>query len=232
MGRRARVVVAAAAALGVVAAGTAQAKFDVKVELNVTGTNAKANPTVNVKLSFAKDDAEIGLFTLFVPPGYVIANDALVPDVPASTGRPQGDLLGAGKVTIQGGPGCHPQFPVKEIAGPITIDAKIYERPVAEDEKFRGAIAAWVLDIEPLNRVRLLVTGNPSIGYSVSGAPTPSDATCNPLAVDITINGKTEKGVALFTSPAAPGPRQFRIVVRDADAKQFVEFKKVVVTTP
>lgn len=223
---------ACATAAIVMAAGSASAKFTPKVELEVSPTNAKANPTIKVKLSFAADDSEIGMFTMKVPAGYVIANDAQVADVPASPGRPQGDIIGSGSVTIQVGPGCHPSFPVKQVGGPVTIPAKIYERPVQEDEKFRGAVAAWVLDIEPANRVRLLVQGNPAIGYTVYGAPAPSDATCNPLAVDITINGKTEKGAVLLTNPATPGPRTFQVIVRDQEAKESVTVNKVVMTTP
>lgn len=216
---------------GVLAAGAAQAQFTPTFELEVAPTKVKANPTFAMKLSFAEQDAEIGLFTLKVPPGYVIARDDQVPDVPARLGRPQGDLLGNGTVEIAAGPGCRPGFPVAAAKRSITVAAKIFERPVSAEEKGRGAVAAWVLDIEPVNRVRLLVTGNPVKGYTISGAPTPSDNTCNPLNVDLTINGVSEGGVKLLTNPVKPGPRPFVAVVQDQDGTQTATFRKVITTT-
>lgn len=226
-----RKTLALAAVLAVAGAGAASAKFAPTFELEVAPTTVKANPTLTTKLRFAEDDDEIGLYTLFVPAGYTIATDDQVPDVPARPGRPQGDLLGSGSVTIAGGPGCHPSFPVKAARAPITVGAKIYERPVSADEKRAGAVAAWVLDIEPLNRVRLLVSGSPRKGYTVSGAPTPSDNTCNPLSVDLTINGVTEAGVKLMTNPSSPGPRTFRAVIKNQEGTASASFTKIVTTT-
>lgn len=226
-----RTTLAAAVALSLLGAGTAAAKFTPAFELEVSPTKVSANPTLKMKLSFAEDDDEIGLYTLFVPAGYTIATDEQVPDVSRGPGRPAGDLLGAGTVTIAAGPGCNPSFPVKSAKQGVTIAASIYERTLTADEKAKGGVAAWVLDIEPLNRVRLLVTGSPAKGYTVSGAPTPSDNTCNPLAVDLTVNGVTQGGVKLLTNPAKPGPRTFRAVVQDQDGKSSVSFSKVVTTT-
>lgn len=226
-----RKTLALAAVIGLVGAGSASAKFAPTFELEVSPTKVSANPTLTTKLRFAEDDEEIGLYTLFVPAGYTIATDAQVPDVPARPGRPQGDLLGSGSVTIDAGPGCNPSFPVKSARRAITIAAKIYERPVTDAEKRSGAVAAWVLDIEPLNRVRLLVKGSPARGYTVSGAPAPSDNTCNPLAVDLSINGVTEAGVKLLTNPAKPGPRTFRAVIEDQSGEAQMSYSKVVTTT-
>lgn len=226
-----RKTLALACVVAVVGAGSASAKFAPTFELEVSPTKVNANPTLTTKLRFAEDDDEIGLYTLFVPAGYRIATDAQVPDVPARPGRPQGDLLGSGSVTIDAGPGCNPSFPVRSAHRPITISAKIYERPVTDAEKGSGAVAAWVLDIEPLNRVRLLVKGSPAKGYTVSGAPTPSDNTCNPLAVDLTINGVSEAGVKLLTNPATPGPRTFRATVQNQAGEAQMNYSKVVTTT-
>ncbi len=226
-----RKTLALAAALAVAGAGHASAKFAPTFELQVSPTKVRANPTLTTKLRFAEDDREIGLYTLQVPAGYVIATDQQVRDVPARPGRPQGDLLGSGSVTIDAGPGCNPRFPVRSAHRPVTIAAKIYERPVTADEKRGGAVAAWVLDIEPLNRVRLLVKGAPDKGYTISGAPTPSDNTCNPLAVDLRINGISEAGVKLLTNPSTAGPRTFRATIKDQDGTSSVTYTKVVTTT-
>ena len=226
-----RKTLVAAAALAVLAAGSASATFTPTFELEVSPTKVLANPTLTTKLRFAEDDEEIGLYTLLVPAGYTIAGDEQVPDVSRGPGRPAGDLLGSGTVTIAAGPGCNPSFPVKSAKQGVTIAASIYERTVTADEKAKGAVAAWVLDIEPLNRVRLVVTGSPAKGYTVSGAPTPSDNTCNPLAVDLKINGVTQGGVKLLTNPAKPGPRTFRAVVQNQDGTSSVSYSKVVTTT-
>ena len=222
---------ALAAAVAVLGAGQAFAKFAPTFELEVSPTKVGANPTLTTKLRFAEDDEEIGLYTLFVPAGYTIATDDQVADVPARPGRPQGDLLGSGSVTIDAGPGCHPSFPEKSAHRAVTIAAKIYERPVTPAEKGTGAVAAWVMDIEPLNRVRLLIKGSPAAGYTVSGAPTPSDNTCNPLAVDLQINGVSEAGVKVMTNPTKPGPRTFRAVIQNQDGTASAKFSKIVTTT-
>ncbi len=226
-----RKTLAVAAALALLGAGSASAQFAPTFELQVSPTKVLANPTLTTKLRFAAGDDEIGLYTLSVPAGYTIATDEQVPDVSRGPGRPAGDLLGSGSVTIDAGPGCNPSFPVRTVRGAVTIGARIYERAVTPKEKAKGAVAAWVLDIEPLNRVRLLVTGSAAKGYTVSGAPTPSDNTCNPLAVDLTINGVTEGGVKLLTNPAKPGPRTFRAVIQNQDRTSSVSFSKVVTTT-
>ncbi len=222
---------ALAAAVAVLGAGAASAKFAPTFELRVSPTKINANPTLTTKLRFAGDDDEIGLYTLFVPAGYRIAGDDQIPDVPARPGRPQGDLLGSGSVTIDAGPGCRPGFPVRSAHRPVTIGAKIYERPLTTQEKSAGAVAAWVMDIEPLNRVRLVIKGSPAKGYTVSGAPTPSDNTCNPLAVDLTINGVSEAGMKVMTNPSKPGRRTFRAVIQNQEGTATAKFFKVINTT-
>lgn len=230
MFRSSRAVVALATGTALALAGSAQAEFAPTFELKVSPTKVGANPTFDTKLRFAESDAEIGLYTLKVPPGYAIAPDAAVKDVPARPGRPQGDLLGTGSVTIAAGPGCR-SASAGAFKRPVTIAARIFERPVAPAEKAKGAIAAWVLDIEPLNRVRLLVSGSTARGYTISGAPTPSDNTCNPLSVDLTINGVTEAGVKLLTNPSTPGARTFTAVIEDQDGVQRVSYDRSVTTT-
>lgn len=229
--RSARLALCLAAATALGTAGAATAQFAPTFSLAVSPTKVSANPTFTTKLRFSAADDEIGLFTLNVPKGYVIAPDEAVPDVPARPGRPQGDLLGSGSVTIAAGPGCRSAAFGPAGKAPVTIAAKIYERPVTAAEKGKGALAAWVLDIEPLNRVRLLVSGSTAKGWTVSGAPTPSDNTCNPLSVDLTINGVSEGGVKLLTNPSTPGPRTFTAVVKDQDGKQSVRYAKTVTTT-
>ena len=228
--RSARLTLCAAALTALAVGGAAHAQFAPTFELAVSPTKVKANPTFETKLRFAESDAEIGLYTLKVPAGYVIAPDSAVPDVPGRPGRPQGDLLGEGSVTIAAGPGCR-NASFGAAKRPVTIAARIFERPVSADEKAKGAIAAWVMDIEPLNRVRLLVSGSSAKGYTISGAPTPSDNTCNPLSVDLKINGVTEKGVKLLTNPATAGARTFTAVIQDQDGTQSATYDRTVTTT-
>ena len=230
MSRSARLALCTAAATALAVGGAAHAQFAPTFELTVTPTKVKANPTFETKLRFAESDAEIGLYTLKVPAGYTVAPDSAVPDVPGRPGRPQGDLLGDGTVTIAAGPGCR-SASFSSAKRPVTIAARIYERPVAPAEKAKGAVAVWVLDIEPLNRVRLLVSGSPAKGYTISGAPTPSDNTCNPLSVDLRIKGVTERGVKLLTNPSTPGARTFTAVIEDQDGTQRASYDRTVTTT-
>ena len=197
-------------------AGTAFADFTPQFSLKVSDTKVKGNPALDIHLEFDADDEEIGNFMMDFPKGYRVASDAKIPD---------DEVVGGGSVTIEAGPGCRPG-PEGDtgVAGPVTLDATIYERARSDEELDAGVHAVWLLDLEPLNRVRLLVTGSKKSGWHIEGAPTPSDQTCNPLIVDLTINDKSESGVALVTNPKKPDTYKVKSQIISQDSAAIAKF--------
>ena len=210
---------------------TAQAKFAPKFTVELSDTKVGGNPELTFKLEFAADDEEIGNFIGFIPKGFDIASDEAIPTTTDPAGREQGEVIGSGDIEIAGGPGCHPSFPVKEVKGSIPVPATFYERERTDEEADKGVHAVWFLDIEPANRVRLLVTGSKAKGWRIEGAPTPSDATCNPLSATFTINAKSESGVPILTNATKPGPKKFMADIVSQDSPAIAHFEQIIKLT-
>lgn len=200
-------------------AGAAFAGFEPKFEAKLSDTKVKANPALTFHLEFGDSDEEIADFKAIIPKGFNIAADGDIPD---------NEVIGGGSVQIAAGPACRPgpegAIPLKANA---PINATIYEKARSDDEADSGVHAVWLLDLEPLNRVRLLVTGSPTTGWTIQGAPTPSDNTCNPLIVDLEINSKSESGVAILTNPAKAGKYKFRAEIASQDSPTVAKFTQV-----
>lgn len=216
--KRKAIVSVALGLAGALTAGVALADFSPKFDLTLSDTKVKGNPALDIHLEFDEKDEEIGNFSMKIPAGFNIATDAKVPD---------DEEIGSGDIAIEAGPGCSPG---PEGAIPVTtqapIPATIYERGRSDEEADAGVKAVWLLDLEPLNRVRLLVTGSKKKGWEVSGAPTASNYTCNPLTVDLTINSTSESGVALVTNAAKKGIYKIKAAISSQDSgavETFVE---------
>lgn len=193
-------------------AGTAFADFSPQFSLKVSDTKVKGNPALDIHLEFDADDEEIGNFMMDFPAGYGVASDAKIPD---------DEEIGGGTITIEAGPGCQPG-----LTTPLTVDATINEKARTDAEADAGVHAVWLLDLEPLNRVRLLISGSKKTGWHIEGAPTPDDNTCNPLIVDLTINDKSASGVALVTNPKTPGKYRVKAQIVSQDSAAVAKFTK------
>lgn len=213
--RRFRLASLGAAILLVFGAGTALADFTPIYKFSLSDKKVNANPQLTFHLEFDRDDEEIGLFTGTLPRGFKIAADAAIPD---------GEQIGAGQITIAGGIGCRPGSPTPDARVPATINATFYEKDRTDEETDSGVYSVWFLDLEPLNRVRLLVTGSPSTGWSVSGAPTPSDNTCNPLTADLNIYPKSEGGVPVVVNPPRARKKKFTATISSQDSPAIATF--------
>jgi hypothetical protein len=211
-------------------AGVAHAEFNPKFTVELSNTKAKGNPEMTFHLDFSREDDEIGLFTGFIPKGFTIATDEQIPETTNPRGE-VGEVIGSGEIVIAAGPTCHPTFPAKDPRQTITIPATFYERTRTDEEADAGVIAVWLLDLEPLNRVRLLVKGSPATGYTVSGAPSPSDFTCNPLVADLTINATSESGVKIITNPAKAGKKKFMADISSQDSPDIAHFEQIITIT-
>lgn len=226
-------VLLASAVLSLLVAGAAHAAFAPKFTLAFSDTKVKANPTLDIHIEFSAEDEEIGNFQLLLPKGFNVAADEDIENAAGGPGPLTGDeVIGEGTVTIQAGFACRPGpeggIPV---SAPVTIDATLYEKARTDDEADAGVHAVWLLDLEPLNRVRLLVKGSPKAGWSIEGAPTPSDNTCNPLTVDLKINGKSESGVPLITNPSKAGKKVVITNIISQDSPAIATFKTPVKIT-
>jgi hypothetical protein len=210
---------------------TAQAKFEPKFTVSLSDTKALGNPSMTFKLEFANDDEEIGNFIGYLPKGFDIASDEAIPATTDAAGREKGEVIGGGEINIAGGPGCHPSFPVKEAKASVPVSATFYERTRTDEEADSGVHAVWFLDIEPLNRVRLLVTGSKATGWKVEGAPSPSDATCNALSVELTIDAKSESGVPIVTNAKKPGAKKFMADIVSQDSPSIAHFEQLITIT-
>ena len=201
----------------VLTAGAALADFSPQFTMELSDAKATANPNMSFHMEFDAEDEEIGMFTAKIPKGFDIApDDAIEND----------DVIGGGDITITAGPGCRPgpegELPID---APVTVSATFHERDRTDDEADSGVHSVWFLDLEPLNRVRLLVTGSIKQGWTVQGAPDPSDNTCNPLIVDLVINGTSEAGVPVITNPAKPGKYVFTAEIASQDSPAVAKFK-------
>jgi hypothetical protein len=195
-------------------AGTALADFSPQFNLEVSNKKVKGHPALDIHLEFDAEDEEIGNFMMDFPKGYGVASDAKVPD---------DEEIGSGTVTIEGGPGCNPMGEGLPTA-PVTLPATIFERARTDEEIDAGVHAVWLLDLEPLNRVRLLVSGSKKTGWHIEGAPTPSDQTCNPLIVDLTINDASASGVPLVTNPRKADTYKVKAQIISQDSGAVAKF--------
>lgn len=221
--RRFGLAVVAAVTLLVFTASAALAEFTPIYKFSLSDKKVNANPQLTFRLEFDREDEEIGLFTGTLPRGFKIAADEAIAD---------GEQIGAGQITIAGGPGCRPGSPTPDARVPATINATFYENDRTDDEIDAGVHAVWKLDLEPLNRVRLLVSGSPSTGWTVSGAPDPSDNTCNPLTADLNIYPKSESGVPIVLNPPLARKKKFTATITSQDSPAIATFVQYINIIP
>jgi hypothetical protein len=201
---------------------TAQAKFAPKFTVELSDTKVGGNPDLTFHLEFAEDDEEIGNFIGYLPKGFNIAADADIPD---------DEEIGSGDIAIAVGPTCHPSSPIQSPRPQAPIPATFYEKARTDEEIDRGIHSVWLLDLEPANRVRLLVSGSPKTGWKIEGAPTPSDATCNALTVDLTINATSESGVPIVTNAKKAGKKKFMADIVSQDSPAIAHFEQFITLT-
>lgn len=235
MRKRLLPVLALASAITLVWSSAAYADFTPGFALAADNSVINGNPKVDIHLEFDADDEEIGSFKLYIPKGYLIAGDEAIPDVAGPIpGRSEmsGEVIGGGSIDIHAGVDCRPgPEGAIPLGTDLSLEPVIYERPRTDEEIDAGVWAVWFLDLEPANRVRLIVKGSPLTGWTVEGTPTPSDNTCNPLVVDLTINAQSESGVPIITNPRKPGKKLFKAEIGSQDSPTVVTFTQLFTIT-
>lgn len=215
-------LVAVGLVFGLIGTAFADQTFAPKFTVELSDTKRLGNPDLSFHLEFAREDEEIGNFIGYIPKGFNIAADEAIADR---------EEIGGGSIRIGAGPTCHPSAPVKDPRPMVPVNATFEERDRTDEEADAGVHAVWFLNLEPLNRVRLLVTGSPTTGWKIEGAPTPSDWTCNPLVVDLTINKTSESGVKIVTNPKKPGPKKFAADIVSQDSPAIAHFDQIITIT-
>ncbi|MFN2525244.1 MAG: hypothetical protein ABR505_03125 [Actinomycetota bacterium] len=222
--------------------GVARADFTPVFSLELSDTKVLAHPQLDFHLEFDADDEEIGDFKATLPKGYYIASDDEIPDEacdpvgnrqlpsPLRSETTCGETIGEGVIDIAAGPGCR-MGSGSPGSVPISIDATFYEAPRTDEEADSGVHAVWFLDIEPANRVRLLIRGDIKTGWTIQGAPTPSDNTCNPLTVDLSIFAESESGVPILTNPKKPGTKTWFGDIQSQDSPTIAHFEVPITIT-
>ncbi len=217
--------------------GAAQADFTPVFSMELSDTKVLAHPEISFHLEFDAEDEEIGDFKATLPKGVYIASDDEIPDEacdpagnrqlpsPLRSENTCGETIGEGTIDIAAGPGCRIGGSGSPGSTQVTVTPTFYEVPRTDEEADSGVHAVWFLDIEPLNRVRLLIRGDIKSGWTVQGAPTPSDATCNPLTVDLKIFAESESGVPILTLPKKPGTKIFMADIQSQDSPTIAHFE-------
>lgn len=215
-------LVAVGLVFGLIGTAFADQTFAPKFSVELSDTKRLGNPDLSFHLEFAREDEEIGNFIGYLPKGFNVAADEAIDN---------GTVIGGGDIQIGAGPTCHPSSPIQDPRPMVPVSATFEERDRTDDEADAGVHAVWFLDLEPLNRVRLLVSGSPTTGWKIEGAPTPSDGTCNPLIVDLTINAKSDSDVAIVTNPKKPGPKKFAADIVSQDSPAIAHFEQIITIT-
>jgi hypothetical protein len=194
--RRFLALVAMAVSLALVGVeDAAAAEFTPTITFTPSDLKTSANPSLQIKLEQNAGEEELQTVQLELPAGFKLPTDTQIPNDSA---------LGSGQITIQVGPGCRPGGP-PGFYGPANISVKIVEKDLTSAESAEGGVAVWFVDLEPVTRVRLLVKGSTTNGYTLTGNIPPNDNTCPPFAFSATINKTAPNGVPIITNPETGG---------------------------
>jgi hypothetical protein len=173
----------------------AAAEFSPTITFTPSDLKTSANPSLQIKLEQNAGEEELQTVQLELPAGFKLPTDTQIPN---------DSQLGSGQITIQVGPGCRPGGP-PGFYGPANIAVKIVEKDLTSAESAEGGVAVWFVDLEPVTRVRLLVKGSTTNGYTLTGNIPPNDNTCPPFAFSATINKTAPNGVPIITNPETGG---------------------------
>ncbi|HEV3475222.1 MAG TPA: hypothetical protein VG602_07645 [Actinomycetota bacterium] len=187
-------LVAIAASLSLMSEGAIAAEFSPAITFTLSDLKTEANPTLQIRLTQDAAEEELQTVQLEVPAGFKLPTDDQIPN---------DTRLGTGEITIQVGPGCRPGGP-PGFYGPANVPVNIVEKDRRADEIADGGVAVWFVDLEPVTRVRLLVKGSSTAGYTLTGNVPPNDNTCPPFTFSATIN-KTAGTVPIITNPSTGG---------------------------
>ncbi len=204
------------------ASGAGAADFSPEIQFGLSDTKVKANPAMTVAVEQDEGEEELAHVTLSIPKGFVLPPDEAIAD---------GSVLGEGEINIHVGPGCRPDFPVKEADTNLNLPASLEEADRTDEQSDRGVYAVWVLDISGVTRINLEVTGSAKKGWKLDGDIPPNDNTCPPFSFDLAINQESADGVPIIVNPPKPGKAVFRATFTSLGEGLVVDLKQVIKIT-
>ena len=170
------------------------AEFSPETTFTLSKRKVNANPALTIAIKQEAGEEEVDAVKLRVPKGFKIPKDSAIAD---------NTDIGDGQIKIAGTPLCND-------ASKQTVDVTIVERDRTDEEKSAGVRAVWVVDLEPVTRVRLTIKGTPARGYIIKGNIPQNGATCPPFEFNATIFQKAAgTDVKIIRNPSSPGKYRF-----------------------
>lgn len=192
------VLVTAVAAVGLLSDIGVAADFTPTIQFGISDAQVKGNPELEVKVAQDSGEEELDSVQITVPAGFTLATDGQLPD---------GTQIGSGTITIHAGPRC--RNPAVPLSGPATVGVRIVEKDRTAAEVADGAVAIYVVDLQPVTTIPLKVKGSPGVGYTLSGNVPQNPDTCPPFTFAARFF-KTAAGKPLLVNPTSGGAYTFR----------------------
>jgi hypothetical protein len=199
------------------------ADFSPEIRSKLSTRKVKKNSAMMVHVEQEAGEEELAHVTLGIPAGFRIPKDSQVED---------GDVLGSGEIFIEAGPACSP--------GPegglpastqVNLPATLVEADRTDEEADAGVWAVWVLDIPGVTKINLVVTGSPRRGFKLDGDIPPNNYTCPPFEFDLTIDKRSEGGVAILKNPRKAGRYVFSSKFTSLDSGAIVTIRQPIKIT-
>ena len=198
-------------------ASAADLEFTPSGSFELSDTKVGGNPSIKIHLEQEDGEEEMAHVTLVIPKGFGLPSDKAIP---------HGEPLGTADLSIASGPACAGAGPVKAPAS--FPDRQIIEQDRTDEQKDRGVKAVWKVDLEPVTRINLEVTGSRARGWKLDGDIPANQFTCPPLVFDGEILDKTADGVKILRNPkplcascnyrTGPGTYAFKAIFTSQDS--------------
>jgi hypothetical protein len=199
------------------------ADFSPKIGSKLSSRKVKKNTAMMVHVEQDEGEEELAHVTLGIPAGFKIPKDAQIEN---------GDVLGSGEIFIEAGPACSPG-PEGGIPAStqLNLPATLEELDRTDEEADAGVWAVWVLDIQGVTKINLVITGSPRRGFKLDGDIPPNNYTCPPFVFDLTIEKKSEGGVAILKNPRKAGKYVFSSKFESLDSGAIVTIRQPIKIT-
>ena len=199
------------------------ADFSPKIGSKLSTRKVRKNSAMMIHVEQEAGEEELAHVTLGIPAGFRIPKDAQVED---------GDVLGSGQIFIEAGTACSPG-PEGEIPAStqVNLPATLVEADRSDEDADAGVWAVWILDIQGVTKINLTVTGSPKRGFKLDGDIPPNNYTCPPFEFELTIDKKSEGGVAILKNPRKAGRYVFSSKFTSLDSGAVVTIRQPIKIT-
>ena len=176
------------------------ADFSPTIDFQLGQRRASLNTTLKVTVKQERGEEELKTVELRIPAGFSLAVDQQLR---------HNELLANGEIVIDAGPRCRPGGP-PEGSAPATVPAEIVEHDRTSAQIASGVQAVYFLDLEPVTRIALEVTGSPTKGWKLEGLVPANEFTCPPFSFTATfLERSAETDTPIITNPPSGGTYTF-----------------------